>query len=111
MRIFNQKKTQELQLLELNLDIGQLVSNKLITRDAEGNTTSEDILVYNPMISKAQNLISTLKKKLADSDYKAIKFMEGELTTEEYEATKQQRKEQRIQINNLEDYIEKWKEI
>jgi hypothetical protein len=111
MRIFNQKKNQELQLSELNLDIGQLVSNKLNTIDANGKIYSEDILIYNPMIAKAQNNIKNFKAKLSDSDYKTIKFMEGELTAEEYEATKQQRKEWRIQINNLEDYIEKWKEI
>ena len=49
--------------------------------------------------------ISQLKQKLADTDYKAIKFAEGELSAEEYAATKEQRRQWRIQINILEEQL------
>lgn len=45
--------------------------------------------------------IAELKQKLASTDYKAIKFAEGELTAEEYEPTRLQRKAWREEINNL----------
>lgn len=49
--------------------------------------------------------INQLKQKLADTDYKAIKFAEGELSAEEYEETKEQRRQWRIQINILEEQL------
>jgi hypothetical protein len=39
---------------------------------------------------------------LSDSDYKALKFFEGELSEEEYLPIKQQRSEWRKLINELE---------
>ena len=47
--------------------------------------------------------ISQLKAKLQATDYKAIKFAEGLITAEEYEAIKQQRQEWRDEINRLEE--------
>ena len=52
--------------------------------------------------------INQLKQKLVATDYKAIKFAEGELTAEEYNETRQQRKKWREEINILE---EKLKEV
>lgn len=46
--------------------------------------------------------IEILKKALADTDYKAIKFMEGEITEEEFAPVRKQRKEWRERINELE---------
>ncbi len=46
--------------------------------------------------------IGELKRLLADSDYKAIKYSEGELTEEEYAPTKEQRRAWREEINTLE---------
>ena len=43
--------------------------------------------------------ITQLKKLLSDSDYKAIKFAEGELSAEEYAPDKQQRAYWRQRIN------------
>ena len=43
--------------------------------------------------------IAQLKKLLSDSDYKAIKFAEGELSAEEYAPDKQQRAYWRQRIN------------
>lgn len=46
--------------------------------------------------------ILELKKKLAETDYKLMKFMEGELSEEEYAPIKVQRQEWRKEINELE---------
>ena len=45
--------------------------------------------------------ITQLKKLLSDSDYKAIKFAEGEINPEEYLPIKNQRAEWRAKINQL----------
>ena len=46
--------------------------------------------------------IAQLKKQLSDTDYKAIKYAEGQLTEEEYSPTRSQRAEWRARINELE---------
>lgn len=46
--------------------------------------------------------IAELKQLLAETDYKAIKYAEGQLTAEEYEPIKAQRQSWRDEINNLE---------
>ena len=50
--------------------------------------------------------INELKKKLFDTDYKAIKYSEGWLTDEEYTEVKAQREEWRKRINKLEASLE-----
>lgn len=62
----------------------------------------EDIERKNMLIIEQ---INDLKDKLRQSDYKALKFMEGELTAEEYAETKQHRREWRTSINDLENQI------
>ncbi len=47
--------------------------------------------------------INELKKQLADTDYLAIKFAEGELTAEDFTPIKAQRKAWRAEINDLEN--------
>lgn len=49
--------------------------------------------------------IQTLKKQLADTDYKAIKYAEGVMTDEDYQATGIQRQAWRRRINELEALI------
>lgn len=49
--------------------------------------------------------IMFLKLKLSETDYQAIKFAEGELTAEEYEPVKQQRRAWRERINELEKLL------
>lgn len=49
--------------------------------------------------------IGELKQKLSDTDYKAIKYSEGWLTDEEYAEVKEQRKEWRSAINQLEERL------
>lgn len=56
-------------------------------------------------INSAQSQIRRLKRLLDETDYKLNKFLEGELTEEEYEPVKAERKEWRRQINELEDAI------
>lgn len=51
---------------------------------------------------KIQAEIVDLKVRLRESDFKAIKFAEGELTIEEYAPIKAERKAWREQINELE---------
>ena len=72
----------------------------------------EDILVLRPLneIESASRKITNYKQKLFDTDYKAIKFAEGELNAEEYEGTKQQRRKWREEINKLELIINNQKD-
>ena len=71
----------------------------------------EDILVYKPYseqeikVIKNNNRIIKLKQKLKDTDYKAIKYAEGELSSEEYAETKLQRRAWREEINKLEEEL------
>ena len=46
--------------------------------------------------------IASLKKQLSDTDYKAIKYAEGQLTEEEYSLIRLQRQSYRDRINELE---------
>ena len=46
--------------------------------------------------------IQQLKKSLSDTDYKAIKYAEGQLTEEEYSPIRLQRQSYRDRINELE---------
>ena len=64
--------------------------------------TTEHIALYNE--------ISLLKSKLNQTDYKAIKFAEGELSAEEYEETRLQRKAWRERINTLEIELKQMEE-
>lgn len=50
--------------------------------------------------------ISILKTRLKSSDYKLLKFIEGELTDEEYASTREERRAWRAKINELEAELE-----
>ena len=71
----------------------------------------EDILVFKPYseqeikVIKNNNRIIELKQKLQETDYKAIKYAEGELSVEEYAETKAQRRAWREEINKLEEEL------
>lgn len=49
--------------------------------------------------------INELKKLLCETDYKAIKFAEGELSAEDYLPIKQKRRAYRAEINSLEEKL------
>lgn len=53
-------------------------------------------------LSAAELEIADLKKHLADTDYQAIKFAEGEMSGEDYAPVKAQRQQWRARINELE---------
>lgn len=83
----------ELNKDELDYNIGYL------TKKAEG------VFVYHYFTKSqlAERKIPELKQKLADTDYKAIKYAEGELTEEEYAPIREQRRAWRQEINELEN--------
>lgn len=58
------------------------------------------------LIEQYQSEIIELKKYLSDTDYKAIKFAEGEITESDYQEVKSQRHDARVRINELESMIE-----
>ena len=58
------------------------------------------------LIEQYQSEIIELKKYLSGTDYKAIKFAEGELSEEAYREDKSQRHDARVRINELESMIE-----
>lgn len=67
--------------------------------------TKEQIIKDVPDIEimfTSEEEIEMLKKKLSDTDYKAIKYAEGQLTEEEYGPIKQERQSWRNRINELE---------
>ena len=67
------------------------------------NPTKEELEADNRQVVERE--ISELKRKLSDTDYKAIKYVEGFLTEEEYKETKAQRQMWRNRINKLESKI------
>ena len=64
----------------------------------------EQILARKPIKVKEYQ-ITILKKKLKDSDYKAIKYAEGFISEEDYAPIKEERQNYRTQINQLEAEI------
>lgn len=56
-------------------------------------------------MNEIQGEINALKQLLANTDYRAIKHSEGEMTDEEFAPTRKQRKEWRERINELEEQI------
>lgn len=62
--------------------------------------------LHNDDIQDINREINELKKKLFDTDYKAIKYSEGLLTDEEYAEVKAQRQEWRAEINRLEEKLQ-----
>lgn len=53
--------------------------------------------------------IRILKRRLSETDYKAIKYAEGEMNATEYEPIRQKRAEWRKEINILQEIIQKAK--
>ena len=62
--------------------------------------------LHNDDIQDINREINILKKRLLDTDYKAIKYSEGWLTDKEYAEVKAQREEWRKRINKLEASLE-----
>ena len=66
-------------------------NERVMVEDNRPNTDNDKIL----------DRIAELKRLLASTDYVAIKFAEGELTAEEFEPMRLQRKAWREEINQL----------
>lgn len=75
----------------------------ILDNDEYREMTPEEEQKYfeNQFQPSIEGKISELKQKLADTDYKAIKFAEGWISKEDYEPIKAERQEIRNQINNL----------
>ena len=75
--------------------------------DINGWTYRKDVcpMKTQEMIDRENAIqeIAQLKKQLSDTDYKAIKFAEGQLTEEEYAPTRSQRASWRARINKLQE--------
>ena len=82
-------------LHNLYYENGKLVNHELHSVDLQNNIN----IGKRKAIKKR---IEELKQLLSSTDYQAIKFAEGELTEEEYSQMKNQRKQWRLEINNLE---------
>ena len=112
MRIFDNKKERELQLSELDLERGRLFSDKLVIQEDDENAHVEHILVYRRNdLGKKHAEIVLLKRKLCDTDYKAIKYAEGKYTKEEYAPIDAQREAWRARINELEQELKGAEEV
>lgn len=59
--------------------------------------TNEECVAYSTELQ-----IRILKQQLADTDYQAIKYAEGQLSDEEYAPIREQRQAWRDEINKLE---------
>ena len=73
----------------------------------EAYVEKEPIKVYKPITQKMRyaQRIAELKSKLAQTDYQAIKYAEGQLSEEEYAPIKLQRQSWRDEINQIEQEI------
>lgn len=69
----------------------------LITEDPDFTPPADNTALLNQ--------IGELKAELSETDYKALKYMEGWLTEEEYAPVKAQRQALRDQINELESHL------
>lgn len=75
------------------------VENLRLTAEQEKNISIMEITAQ----------INALKEQLAETDYKALKFIDGEFTEEEYAPIRKERKNYRIKINELEKCLENFK--
>lgn len=79
--------------------------NKIIYNNS---TQQSEIVEYNLKFEDMLTIedeIFILKQQLANTDYQAIKYAEGELSEEEYMPIKEERKSWRARINELEQII------
>ena len=72
---------------KININVDKVINGQLIKRDELVRETKEKaILIHN-----LETQILSCKQKLAESDYKLYKYLEGYLTEEEYLPIKIQR--------------------
>ena len=61
--------------------------------------------LFDALVSPEMQQIAVLKRKIAQSDYKAIKYAEGWISAEDYAPIKAERQAIRDQINALEQQL------
>lgn len=82
---------------------GLFVENgKLVVKDFDLTPEQEKDIVRMETL----NEITRLKHHLEQTDYKALKFVDGEFSEEEYAPIRQERKNTRIKIRELEKILE-----
>lgn len=82
------------------------VGKDQVLRDADGQPTIVDLFTdKEKAIKSKESRIIELKLLLKKTDYQAIKFAEGALTSEEYEQMRAQRQSWRNEINTCEEYL------
>lgn len=80
----------------------KVVNNALTVENLQLTAEQEK----NISIIEINTKINILKEQLAETDYKALKFIDGEFTEEEYAPIREERKNYRIKINELEKCLE-----
>lgn len=80
----------------------KVVNNSLTVENLQLTAEQEK----NISIIEINTKINILKEQLAETDYKALKFIDGEFTEEEYAPIREERKNYRIKINELEKCLE-----
>ena len=100
-----------MEYIFLGIEVTEQENEKLIEAINDGKelkvVDGKVIAVEHEITEEEQkeNRISELKGYLYDTDYKAIKYAEGELTAEEYAPIKEQRRQWRAEINELESKL------
>ena len=102
---------EDYYLLEDNSELAQKIirfdpNYKIVIENGTIVDVIEDEIkkiAQNTMLLKQE--IEILKQKLKDTDYKAIKYAEEQLSEEEYASTKAERQGWRDRINELEAQI------
>ena len=94
---------------------GTLSLKSPISEDVNNNYIQITEEEYNSLVNPPEPVqtkeqktlleISKLKRELAETDYKCLKYVDGALTEEEYAPIKAQRAELRRRINELETRI------
>ena len=123
MKIYNEEKTQILS----NVDLGKgyLKNDRLLISNEEAEESHFEVKTYDnggtekfKVIDKPykpaeyeeiqvyvlctnEELINNLKQKLSSTDYQVLKWQEGELTDEQFEPMRLQRKAWREEIRSL----------
>ena len=83
----------------------KVVNNALTVENLQLSAEQEK----NISIMEINAQINALKEQLAETDYKALKFIDGEFTEKEYAPIREERKNYRIKINELEKCLKNFK--
>ena len=90
----------------LHLNIDKILKGKLV----KNKTKLNKVKTIQSNISALQCEIFALKKRLEETDYKLLKYMDGVLSEEEYLPIKEQRQQWRDSINELEKQLDTLRE-